>query len=98
MSGISAPTANEASDAPAATSGDGSSPGSMPSSSSACTASAFSGSADAAGAEHRGQLRLLGRGVVLEFQPLLVDLGLNQLVLGGDRDELAGCHGARARG
>jgi hypothetical protein len=45
--------ANEASDAPAATSGEGSSLGSMPSSSRACTASAFSGCSEISAAAWR---------------------------------------------
>ncbi len=61
MSGISAPTANEPSDAPAATRGDGRSPGSTPSSSRACTASAFSGFAEISAAACRAVAALTPR-------------------------------------
>jgi hypothetical protein len=55
------------------------------------------GGADAAGPEHAGQFGLLGAGVMLEFQPFLVDLGEDELVLRGDGDVLPGRHRARAR-
>ena len=56
-----APTANEASEAPAATTGEGSSPGSTPSSSSACTASALSGFAEISAAACRAVAALTPR-------------------------------------
>jgi hypothetical protein len=56
------------------------------------------GGADAAGPEHGGQLGLLEDGVVLQLEPFLVDLGLDQLVLRRDRHVLPGRHRARARG
>ena len=49
-------------------------------------------------AERGGQFAPLRLGVVLQLVPLLADLGLDQLVLRGDRDVLAGRHGERAGG
>ena len=46
----------------------------------------------------RGELDLLAMRVVLELEPLLLDLRGDQLVLRGDRHELARRHGERARG
>jgi hypothetical protein len=92
---------NDTSEAPAATSGDGSSAGLTPSSSIAWMASALSGwaeisaaacRADAAPAQHPYQFQLLGGGIGVELVLLLVHLGLDQLVLRGDRDELARRH------
>src|SRR5579862_919624 len=60
-SGISAPTAKVASDATAATTGDGSSPGLTPSSSSTWTASALSGSAEISAAACRAVAALTPR-------------------------------------
>ena len=55
------------------------------------------GRADAAAAQHAHELDLLGGGVVGELVPLLVHLGLDQLVLRGDGHELARGHRERAR-
>jgi len=58
---MTAPTANDAIEAPAATTGEGSSPGSTPSSSSACTASALSGCAEISAAACRAVAALTPR-------------------------------------
>ena len=58
---MTAPTAKAESDAPAATTGDGSSAGLTPSSSSACTASAFSGWAEISAAACRAVAALMPR-------------------------------------
>ena len=49
-------------------------------------------------AEAGRQLHLLRRGVVLQLVLFLADLRLDELVLGGDRDVLAGRHRERAGG
>jgi hypothetical protein len=53
---------------------------------------ACGGGADAAGSEHGGQLGLLEDRIVLQLEPFLVDLGLDEFVLRGDRHVLPGRH------
>jgi hypothetical protein len=55
------------------------------------------GRADAAAAQHAGQFGLLGGRVVGEFVPFPGHLGVDELVLRGNGDELAGRHRERAR-